>query len=80
MSAGGTPGAAATSLPGASPDNADYWKGHPLMRPSFTTIKAKQGSSIAPACKSACGASEAQQQPAIDSLSRLSHMAGALVH
>ncbi len=50
------------------------------MRPSFTAIKAKQGSSIAPACTLACCASVALQQPAMGSLSRLSHMAGALVH
>ncbi len=47
------------------------------MRPSLTIIIAKHGSSIAPACKSACCASEALQ-PAVDSLYRLSHMAGAL--
>lgn len=80
MSAGGTPGAAATSLPGVRPANGDYWRGPPLMRPSFTAITAKQGSSIAPACTLACCASVPLQQPAIDSLSRLSHMAGALVH
>ncbi|DBA66995.1 TPA: hypothetical protein ACH3X2_002103 [Trebouxia sp. C0005] len=62
---GGTLSAAATSLPGASPANGNYWKGPPLMRPSFTVIEAKQGSSIAPACTLACHASEALQQPAM---------------
>lgn len=78
MSAGSTPGAAATSLPGASPAEAHCWRGHPLTCHSFTVIKAEQGSSIAPACESEGCASEALQQPAMGSLSRLSHMAGAL--
>ena len=78
MSAGSTPGAAATSLPGASPAKAHYWRGHPLTCHSFTDIKAEQGTSIAPACESEGCASEALQQPATASLSRVSHMAGAL--